>query len=455
MIVTTYEGIVVIEKDKKIALFDPETFVVFTTDKVGKYEECIRSFLEKKSLIKQKNKLVEIPTFQAASPRKKSLIIYWLITNNCNLRCSYCFADGGSYGETRGYMEKQTIEKTLHLLNKDFSDVDDFRILFFGGEPCLYPELMEHTVNAAKDILKGKKIIFSGTTNGTILSEKLQSLFKKHEVGFAVSLDGPKCVQNCLRKTATGIGSYDLVKNNLKHFKRISKRLPILVTVTPKNMNLSETYIHFKELGVDYIRFTPATLPADSSLRFTDDDVTFLKNEFTKLASLYLKDLLEDEHSLEIDNFYSIKSIINRQKRHSYCALGSGIIAVTPQGDLYPCPHFVGEEKHCLGNVNSAFDKEAFKNYFHENQLDKKPKCNACPVKNLCGGDCYNYLDNNKNGTNNTSSILCEIFKHQVHLSIWLYAQLYKAGYFEKFNNFYKVSNSKNEPIAAEKNCQP
>jgi uncharacterized protein len=413
--------------------------------------------LKKKSIIKQKNSSQDVSIFQEAFAfRKKRLMIYWLVTNNCNLRCSYCFADGGSYGQTRGYMENQTIEQTLHLLNKDFSDVDEFRILFFGGEPCLYPDVMEYIVNAAKDALKGKKLIFSGTTNGTILSEKLQSFLKENGAGFAVSLDGPKCVQNCLRKTATGIGSYDLVKKNLKKFKRISKRLPVLVTVTPKNMELTKTYLHFKELGVNYIRFTPAILPVGSSLCFSSDDITVLKSEFTDLANLYLKDLLEEEHPPVIENFSLIKSIFHRQRRYSYCGLGDSIIAVTPQGDLYPCPHFIGEKRHYLGNVHSTFDKDLFAKYFHENHVDKKPECASCIIKNLCGGDCYNYLDNKYNGPNDMASIQCKIFEHQAHLSIWLYAKLYKAGFFEKnINKLYPVSDNVSSSVVFEKECQP
>jgi uncharacterized protein len=456
MIVRTCNGIVVVEKDSEVVLFDPETFAVFTPKETEKYEECIHSFLEKKALIKQKNSTPEkgvqdVTQFQTTSARKKSLMIYWLITNNCNLRCSYCFADGGSYGQTRGYMEKETIEKTLHFLNKDFSDIDEFRILFFGGEPCLYPDVMDQTVKFAKEILKGKKIVFSGTTNGTILPEKLQSFFEENKVSFAVSLDGPECVQNCLRRMACGKGSYDLVEGNLKNFKRLSKRLPILVTVTPKNMELTKIYLHFKKLGVDYIRFTPATLPSDSSLCFREDDIAFLKNELTNLANIYLKDLLEEEHPIEVESFSLVRSILQRQKRYSFCGLGSGIIAVTPQGDLYPCPHFIGEERHRLGNVHSTFDKTAFTNYFYENHVDKKPTCATCSVKNLCGGDCYNYLDNKYKGLNNMSSIQCKIFEHQIHLSIWMYAKLYKAGFFEKTVNMphCKVAHS------VEKECQP
>lgn len=451
MIAKTYEELTVIEKDNEIVLFDPETFVVFTPNKPEQYKESVHAFLEKKASIKQKNSSQNTKFFQAASSGTNGLLIYFLITNNCNLRCSYCFADGGSYGQTRGHMEKQTIDQTLHFLNKNFPDIDELRILFFGGEPCLYPDLMEYTENTTKAIFKNKKVIFTCTTNGTIFSERLKSFFKDHNVGVAVSLDGPECAQNCLRRTATGVGSYNLVKKNLKNLKGINNILPILVTVTPQNMDLTKTYLHFKELGVNYIRFTPATLQSDSSLCFTDDNITFLKNELTKLAALYLKDLLEEEHPLEIENFASIRAILENRKRYSNCALGKKIIAVTPQGDLYPCPHFIGEERYCLGNVNSTFDKEAFQKYFHKNHVDKKPKCATCPVKNLCGGDCYKYLDNKHNGPNNMSSILCEIFKHQVHLSIWMYSKLYKAGFFEK--NLNKPNTVKNKSVAVLEEC--
>jgi hypothetical protein len=48
MIVRIYEGMVVIEKDNEVTLFDPEAFVIFSPKENGKPEESIHSFLEKK-----------------------------------------------------------------------------------------------------------------------------------------------------------------------------------------------------------------------------------------------------------------------------------------------------------------------------------------------------------------------------------------------------------------------
>ena len=64
---------------------------------------------------------------------------------------------------------------------------------------------------------------------------------------FQLSIDGNKKVHDSYRKTSAGKGSYDLIEKNLEKFKKLSNNIYMRATITPDNINICETYSHFKK----------------------------------------------------------------------------------------------------------------------------------------------------------------------------------------------------------------
>lgn len=121
------------------------------------------------------------------------------ITQNCNLRCAYC-----PYTENNGddrlhsnkKMTRQTAYSAINYLQEHSIDSEVLVVGFYGGEPLLEFDLIKEVVEYTEKRFIGKQVIFSITTNATLLDEKKLSFFNKHNVMLMVSLDGPQKVND-------------------------------------------------------------------------------------------------------------------------------------------------------------------------------------------------------------------------------------------------------------------
>ncbi|MFC1679843.1 radical SAM protein, partial [Elusimicrobiota bacterium] len=95
------------------------------------------------------------------------------LTQSCNLRCSYCYGDGGSYG-TGGKMTERTAFRAVDWLIEQSGKMKRVHLGFFGGEPFLNFPLMRKVVRYTlkKTRAAGKDVDFHATTNGTLLDEE-------------------------------------------------------------------------------------------------------------------------------------------------------------------------------------------------------------------------------------------------------------------------------------------
>ncbi len=432
MLIHNYNGIVSIEKNGQKVLFDPDSLAVFTPSSKESVQSSVDAFLTYKAQTLKAQQSNENKNFNS----QKTLVTFLLISNTCNLRCKYCFADGGSYGQTPGFMSKETVKQAIDFVTKTFTDFDEFRFVFFGGEPLLDAKLLEYAISTAKNAAGQKKVSFNLTTNGTVLNEALFSTMSENNVSFSISVDGDAAAHDGLRKTVDGEGSFHLVRRNLEKFKLVTNNLTFRTSVTSQNMDLKNTYRHFKDLGANQVNFVPVTVDKNSSLSFTEKDLSSLLNEFSGLADIFLEDLLKNENSLEVLNFSRfIRSIFLSKKRHSYCDIGHKMIAVNYLGDLYPCHRFVGDQQHCLGSVFLPLNPSMFRAYSQANQFTNFEECRDCPARLLCGGPCYHYHTYKEK----LSSITCSILRHNALLSVWLYFQLAlkKPSVFKKLEQFH------------------
>lgn len=94
------------------------------------------------------NKGEHSTNIQNGSKRKVIKRITLHISNDCNLRCKYCFGGGGSYNQERNLMTEQTAIEFVDFCVEQFERVE--KIVFFGGEPMLNLKGMEIVCNRFK-----------------------------------------------------------------------------------------------------------------------------------------------------------------------------------------------------------------------------------------------------------------------------------------------------------------
>ncbi|MCH5147716.1 MAG: SPASM domain-containing protein, partial [Clostridiales bacterium] len=75
-------------------------------------------------------------------------------------------------------------------------------------------------------------------------------------------------------------------------------------------------------------------------------------------------------------------------KRLRGCGCGNDYIAVTPNGDIYPCHQFVGIESWRMGNLTEKTFRDDIKTYFSKTHIYTKTGCRDCWARFYCSGGC-------------------------------------------------------------------
>lgn len=320
--------------------------------------------------------------------------IYLVISQGCNISCTYCYAKGGDFGKGLMLMSRATMEKALERL----LPLSDGRcnISFFGGEPLLNFDLMKETVAYGKRLSGelGIELTYSITTNGTILNEEILAFFRKHITYTSVSLDGGPMANDTHRVSSDGGGTHALITENLKRFKDAGIPFGINATVSPETVhNLQVAVEYLNDLGARNLRVVPV-IPQGSG-RWRGEPLNRLLKGLTAVYKESINRLLDGKKPLLAEHLYKIVSNLATSKKRSLpCAAGEGIVAVAANGDVYPCDHFVGIEEFRMGNVfdDGIFSDERFyrvRNAVSKNSVEQREKCRECFAKDICGGECH------------------------------------------------------------------
>ena len=142
------------------------------------------------------------------------------ITDACNLRCRYCAFNGNvEYHRQRGtnVWDLNALKSLIRWYLKSSNPVKERTISFYGGEPLLYPTLLQRTADYANSICTGPaQLRFQLTTNGTLLTLQLAKELFSQNFTLGVSFDGAEETHDWSRKDAEGRGTFRQVIANLK-----------------------------------------------------------------------------------------------------------------------------------------------------------------------------------------------------------------------------------------------
>lgn len=319
--------------------------------------------------------------------------IYLVISQGCNISCTYCYAKGGDFGKGQMLMSRAAMEKALERL-LPLSE-DRCNISFFGGEPLINFDLMKETVACGKRTSGelGVELTYSITTNGTILNEEISAFFKEHITYTSVSLDGGPMTNDTHRVSSDGSGTHALIAENMKRFKDAGIPFGINATVSPETVhNLPETVEYLNGTGARNIRVVPVIPQGNGGWR--GEPLNRLLKGLTAVYTESINRIQGGREPLLAEHLYRIVSNLATSKKRSLpCAAGEGIVAVAANGDVYPCDHFVGIEEFRMGNVfDGIFPDDRFyevQDVVSKNSVEQREKCRECFAKDICGGECH------------------------------------------------------------------
>lgn len=302
------------------------------------------------------------------------------ISNDCNLRCKYCYASGGNYKMKRGLMTEETANSFIDFCVQNFGKVEN--IVFFGGEPFMNSSIIKYVCEKFTR-LKNEGVIdycpnFGAITNGTIMTEEVKTMVEKYFSFITVSIDGPQAINDFNRVDRYGKGSYERIKDFIERIKEMSNML-LRYEATFTKQHLLKGYTHqslqefFKvEFGIE------------------GDVVNEQSMEKENMYSNTVVETKDDKTSYD-STFWSVLTAVVEKQSKTMCPLYRGMLAVSVDGELYPCHMNAGDKGCSLGNVkgeNIYNNKDSFvkkqpglKTNFKDNSV-----CNKCWSNKICGG---------------------------------------------------------------------
>ncbi|BCX15972.1 MAG: anaerobic sulfatase maturase [Candidatus Parcubacteria bacterium] len=305
------------------------------------------------------------------------------------MACKYCYHDGRPrVNEKQSRMSVDLLRKLIKDSAELASDID---FVWHGGEPLLAG--MEH-FKTAIDIQR--KTCFSGRvrniiqTNGVLLNKSWCRFLSLNHFIISTSLDGPAEINDANRLLLGGGKTYHRVARAVRLWKQTGNQMGAVALVTRTNVRYpAETYRGLKRVGFKSCAFHVCSQNDDQSVDLVpsaEEAAYFLKSVF----DLWFE---EDDPTFLIRNFRNVLRVlcggvtIDCASRVDGCW---GFIAVTANGDVYPCHRFVNRTNFRLGNILeeslSALYKKGYSLYRAMCSLPEE--CERCEWINVCGGGC-------------------------------------------------------------------
>lgn len=329
------------------------------------------------------------------------------VTNDCNLRCRYCFVE-----QKPDYMTLEVAKTAVDFLMNNLKRKRELKnnsnlkasLSFFGGEPTLmWDTIIVPTVEYIEEKYPND-IMLGITTNGTLLNkEKIDYLFE-HKIYPLLSIDGDKETQDYNRPCKDcKLSSFDLVSKNIPYLLEKFPNTTFRMTIYEDTCNkLFDNILYAEKMG-----FNNFVSCIDSRSTFSEKSYNILSQELEKYA-LYLygslqnninvirNDAFESALIRELDliantkiekNFLFIKEIFR-------CGLGTLSVSVSPTGQIIGCQEqsskISNDNIFYIGDIFNGIDKERHMNLIYNYRsfipsiCEDKQECFNCPISYHC-----------------------------------------------------------------------
>lgn len=312
----------------------------------------------------------------------ETLLVWFHITNQCNLRCTYCWvAKSPEKMDIR--MIRTSLTRLFAAAKKEGFVTIQFN--FAGGEPLLEMRNLEETIKYATEL--GEKYNlnakFSIITNGVLLTEKVARFLKKHDVETVISFDGLGRFHDRNRTFVDGTGSFKYMIKALDTAQDRGVLSGVMATITKDNVShVTHLTKYLIDRGIHKFRFHPFLDNPQAVGNLRPDDGRLIKQ-------------LKAAYSLAYRHIpgFSLRNSLLYQLHLTHpqveCEAGRSLIALLPGGNISSCSYTLEEP------VASVHDKDIFKTIGQNNSIKpvtsqpgnnecKKCKwrfvCTSCPV---------------------------------------------------------------------------
>ncbi len=320
------------------------------------------------------------------------------LTENCNLRCTYCYMNSGG-----GKHKSMTPEVAIKTVN-DYIDMNPnggIRVVMHGGEPILNRKVMYALAEYAKE--HKEQITLAIQTNATLITEEIAAFFSENGISVGISLDGPSDINDLTRIKPDGTGSFADIMRGIDNLRAYGVSYGIISVLNKSVASRIDDVIDlYLDLGIYEISFSPFLKVG----RGKDDTESYITgDEMFEAYKRVIDRIISNNLSADKKGFLReriLNHLINNifaNKRTFMCSkipcgAGRSILGISTEGGIYICDDFINNPDFKIGTVGEISIKEQL---LHSPVLLKLigkkaselPRCKDCTWRQICGGVCY------------------------------------------------------------------
>lgn len=348
-------------------------------------------------------------------------------TYNCNLCCSYCYAESIRKNDLGKRLSLETLqiffENFFHYCKDNLCTTQKVSFLWHGGEPMLLPtayfeEALRLQKSAQRKLGTHFRVSNRIQSNLTLIDTEWVNFLSKHKWTVATSLDGPKDLHDSNRYFPSKRGSFDQVLSGIDALRAVGVGVGAVCVLTRNGIDrIADIYHQFNRIGVSF-RFNALSYGGGNNY----DNDCIQPEEYAK-ALIELFDLWYWDQSakIKITTLVEIStSLLTRNSRS--CSFSANccerIIALGADSNLYPCGRFCGDKNFILGNVDEQSVAEILGCNCRQKLLSRNSKiiikCSDCDDVDYCKSGCMHdswYANNDIF----TPTPFCEAYKTVFH----------------------------------------
>jgi radical SAM protein with 4Fe4S-binding SPASM domain len=330
-------------------------------------------------------------------------VVFWNLTDRCNLSCTHCYSKSGPGRTTEGEL---TTAEAFGVID-DLADMGVPLILFTGGEPLMRADIWELAAHARN---RGLKMALS--TNGTLITPDIARRIKESGIEYAgISLDGANAETHDRFRNFPG--AFDQTIRAFSACNEAGLRCGVRVTLTKENCHELEALVDLA-LSLGASRFclywlVPTGRGNESYARLQLDragvvealDVLYRKAKETDPAAMEFltvdapQDCIHLLASMEKDGSEDLADARELlESLQGGCSAGTRVANIDTRGNVYPC-QFARSPEFLVGNIRALPFSRIWSDgenpvlaRFREKDARFGGKCGICTYRDLCGGGC-------------------------------------------------------------------
>ncbi len=333
--------------------------------------------------VKPKDEEAAVPFTQAEELFKDLVQVNAMLTNACNLSCSYCYEQ---HNKDFGRFTKESLKQVYDWLNaRNNGQKKVFQ--FFGGEPLIHKPLIKEFMETYDEELRENYENYRGTyvsmcTNGLLLNDEFTEFyFGKPYTHMMISLDTFNSTIDHREITPTQMNKLRTVIKKAIDTVDDPMRVVVRATLSEETSRDMGNFIdELYGLGVRNMVVHPLVL--DSKHGY----ISWKDENWQSMCSKIFNALEKYD-----DLFIKFSEGVG-QKEDSNCLVGSHMVAIDASGDFSGCYFFTNQKSNgadiaVLGNViQDKVYVDRYKTFqgAYKEMFETEEQCRTCNYQNAC-----------------------------------------------------------------------